>query len=94
MTKHKRTRWFKKWVWVKLDSEEQPTHCFCLGMMLVADSWFFCFRYENGDEEAVAVTSVARIRVSKADLQLAEGSVVSLPISAKEGGNGTGDSSS
>ena len=87
--KFRRTRWFKKWVWVKLDSEEHPTHCLCLGMSEEGDSWFFQFQYENGDVEHVASTSVARIRTSKAALTLAESTVVSLNR-PHGGGDGTG----
>lgn len=57
------------------------------------DSWFFQLQYENGEIEFVATTSVARIRISKADLKLAESdsTVVRLDKQPHGGGaDGTG----
>lgn len=87
----KRTRWFKKWVWVSAGGEE-PFHGLCLGAFKEVDCWYYQFQMENGDMHSILTLDVGGMRVSKADLKLAkpDTTVVRLSKRPHGGGDGTG----
>lgn len=65
----RRTRWFKKWVWVSAGGEA-PYHALCLGAIKEVDCWYYRFQLEDGDIHNVQTMDVGSIRVAKADLKL------------------------
>lgn len=74
----KKTRWYKRWVWVSISSAEAPFHALCLGAFKEVDCWYYKFQVEGGDIHNIHSMDVNGVRVSKADLKLVSSSVVKL----------------